>query len=58
VIDVGCGQGVALKLFAAKGSDATGVTLNQTDVKVCQVLGYSVPQMDRSFLDITTSPST
>jgi SAM-dependent methyltransferase len=51
VLDVGCGQGVALKLFAAKGADAVGVTLNQTDVDVCQSLGYNVLKMDQSFLD-------
>jgi SAM-dependent methyltransferase len=51
VLDVGCGQGVALKLFAAKGADAIGVTLNQTDVDVCTSLGYDVRKMDQSFLD-------
>jgi len=51
VLDVGCGQGVALKLFAAKGADAIGVTLNQTDVDVCNSLGYDVRNMDQSFLD-------
>src|SRR6185295_19648378 len=51
VLDVGCGQGVALKLFAAKGCEAIGVTLNQTDVDVCRSLGYDVRNMDQSFLD-------
>lgn len=51
ILDVGCGQGVALKLFAAKGADAIGVTLNQTDVDVCRSLGYDVRYMDQSFLD-------
>ena len=51
VLDVGCGQGVALKRFAARGCDVTGVALNQTDVDVCQALGYRVLQMDQSFLD-------
>jgi len=51
VLDVGCGQGVALKLFAARGADAIGVTLNQTDVDVCQSLGYRVVKMDQSFLE-------
>jgi SAM-dependent methyltransferase len=55
VLDVGCGQGVALKLFAAKGCDAIGVTLNETDVDVCQALGYRVLQMDQSFLDFPDS---
>jgi len=51
VLDVGCGQGVALKHFAARGCDVTGVALNQTDVDVCQSLGYKVLEMDQSFLD-------
>ena len=51
ILDVGCGQGVALKLFAARGADALGVTLNQTDVDVCRSLGYDVRYMDQSFLD-------
>ena len=51
VLDVGCGQGVALKRFAARGCDVTGVALNQTDVDVCQSLGYKVLKMDQSFLD-------
>jgi SAM-dependent methyltransferase len=51
VLDVGCGQGVALKRFATRGCDVTGVALNQTDVDVCQSLGYKVLKMDQSFLD-------
>jgi SAM-dependent methyltransferase len=51
VLDVGCGQGVALKRFAARGCEVTGVALNQTDVDVCQSLGYTVLKMDQSFLD-------
>ena len=51
VLDIGCGQGVALKRFAARGCDVTGITLNATDVVVCQSLGYNVLQMDQSFLD-------
>lgn len=51
VLDVGCGQGVALKLFLARGCDAIGVTLNETDVDVCRSLGYRVERMDQSFLD-------
>ena len=48
---VGCGQGAALKLCAARGADAVGVTLNQTDGDVCRSLGYDVRYMDQSFLD-------
>jgi SAM-dependent methyltransferase len=51
VLDVGCGQGVALKRFVAQGFDATGVTLNAADVAECQRQGYRVLEMDQSFLD-------
>src|SRR5215467_1160560 len=34
VLDTGCGQGVALQHFVARGCDATGVTLNAVDVEV------------------------
>jgi SAM-dependent methyltransferase len=51
VLDVGCGQGVALKRFAARGLDATGITLNPTDVAECRRQGFNVLEMDQSFLD-------
>jgi SAM-dependent methyltransferase len=51
VLDVGCGQGVALKLFAARGCDAIGVTLNDDDVQACRANGHKVLKMDQSFLD-------
>ena len=51
VLDVGCGQGVALKHFATMGCDATGITLNSIDVEECQRQGYRVLEMDQSFLD-------
>lgn len=51
VLDVGCGQGVALKHFVAKGLNATGITLNSTDVAECVRQGYNVLEMDQSFLD-------
>lgn len=51
VLDVGCGQGVALKHFVAKGFKTTGITLNRTDVEECRKQGYDVLEMDQSFLD-------
>ena len=51
VLDVGCGQGVALRHFQASGWDATGITLNATDVEACRARGYHVLEMDQSFLD-------
>lgn len=51
VLDVGCGQGVALEHFAAQGLQATGIALNEVDVTTCRSKGYNVFQMDQSFLD-------
>jgi SAM-dependent methyltransferase len=51
VLDTGCGQGVALQHFVARGCDVTGVTLNAVDVEVCQRQGYRVLEMDQSFLE-------
>ncbi len=51
VLDVGCGQGVALKHFTNMGLDATGITLNAVDVQECRRQGYKVLEMDQSFLD-------
>lgn len=50
VLDVGCGQGVALRHFVERGCRPVGITLNPTDVDVCQKQGYTVAQMDQSFL--------
>jgi len=51
VLDVGCGQGVALEQFAARGCDAVGITLNRVDADECRRRGYRVLEMDQSFLD-------
>lgn len=51
VLDVGCGQGVALEPFRQRGCIATGVTMNDTDVAVCQAQGFDVKKMDQSFLE-------
>ncbi|MHC4269730.1 MAG: methyltransferase domain-containing protein [Planctomycetota bacterium] len=51
VLDVGCGQGVALEIFKREGFKTTGITLNSEDVSVCRQKGYEVYEMDQSFLD-------
>lgn len=51
ILDVGCGQGVALQYFAERGCRPVGVTLNTTDLEECRKQGYTVAQMDQSFLD-------
>ncbi len=50
VLDVGCGQGVFLKLAQKKGLNAIGITLNDEDHKVCKELGFEAYKMDQSFL--------
>jgi SAM-dependent methyltransferase len=50
VLDVGCGQGVALEIFRQKGAKAIGVTMG-TDYQVCREKGLEVYEMDQSFLD-------
>ena len=50
VLDIGCGQGVALKHFAADALNATGIALGE-DVEICRKLGYDAVEMDLSFLD-------
>ena len=55
VLDVGCGQGVALAPFRESGCHATGVTLNDTDVALCRAQGFDVHKMDQSFLDFGES---
>jgi len=51
VLDIGCGQGLALELFKEKGLHPTGITLNETDASICREKGYDVFEMDQSFLD-------
>jgi SAM-dependent methyltransferase len=50
VLDIGCGQGVALKHFAADNLDALGIALGE-DVAVCRQKGFNVIEMDLAFLD-------
>src|SRR4051812_46837808 len=49
VLDVGCGQGVALKRFLEAGLAPVGIALNPTDVAQARAQGYDVREMDQSF---------
>jgi SAM-dependent methyltransferase len=51
VLDIGCGQGVALELFIQRQLRPIGITLNAEDLAVCRKNGYEVYEMDQSFLD-------
>ncbi|MGB3507840.1 MAG: class I SAM-dependent methyltransferase [Microcoleaceae cyanobacterium] len=51
ILDIGCGQGVALEIFKKHGFSPIGITLNSEDVAICQQQGYQVYQMDQSFLE-------
>jgi len=50
VLDVGCGQGVALEIFRDAGLDPLGITLGE-DAQVCRSKGLNVLEMDFAFLD-------
>ena len=51
ILDVGCGQGTALDLFAREGYHPIGITMDSEDRAVCQRKGFTVYEMDQSFLD-------
>jgi SAM-dependent methyltransferase len=51
VLDVGCGQGVALERFVKAGLTPIGITVNQVDLEACRQRGFDVRDMDQSFLD-------
>ncbi|WP_287524458.1 bifunctional 2-polyprenyl-6-hydroxyphenol methylase/3-demethylubiquinol 3-O-methyltransferase UbiG [Okeania sp. SIO2C2] len=51
ILDIGCGQGVALEIFKKHGFSPTGITLNSQDVAICQQKGYQVYEMEQSFLE-------
>ena len=52
ILDIGCGQGPALKILRKKGYLSTiGITLNDEDVRICREDGHDVRKMDQSFLE-------
>lgn len=51
ILDVGCGQGWALKLFGKLGYRALGLTLGP-DYEVCKAAGYEVLAMNLHDLDL------
>lgn len=51
VLDVGCGQGSAMQLFAQAGLSAVGITINDVDIQACRAKGLDVREMDQSFLE-------
>lgn len=51
VLDVGCGQGLALAPFTEYGCNVTGISLNDSDIDICLAQGFDVKKMDQSFLE-------
>src|SRR4051812_23395941 len=51
ILDVGCGQGVALEVFTAGGFKPIGITINREDLGACRAKGFDVREMDQSFPD-------
>lgn len=51
VLDVGCGQGVALRHFTERGCRPVGITLSDEDLSVCRQQHYTITCMDQSFLE-------
>jgi SAM-dependent methyltransferase len=49
VLDIGCGQGLALEQFRRLGVAATGITLGP-DYEVCRAKGFDVRPMDQNFM--------
>jgi SAM-dependent methyltransferase len=50
VLDVGCGQGFALRLFRQLGLRAAGITLG-ADFLTCRAQGLEVYEMDQNFME-------
>lgn len=51
VLDIGCGQGLALERFREAGLKATGLTLGK-DFEVCREKGFDVREMDQNFMEL------
>jgi SAM-dependent methyltransferase len=54
VLDIGCGQGLALERFREAGLDAVGLTLGG-DFDICRDKGFEVRQMDQNFMEFSAS---
>lgn len=50
VLDIGCGQGLALEQFRRLGLEAVGITLG-SDAETCRAKGFEVHQMDQNFME-------
>ena len=51
ILDVGCGQGPALRKFTETECNVTGITLNKEDFEICKSQNFNVHKMDQSFID-------
>ncbi|RJQ51098.1 MAG: methyltransferase domain-containing protein [Desulfobacteraceae bacterium] len=51
VLDIGCGQGLALEMFEERGLAVTGITLDDEDLSTCRLKGHTVLRKDQSFLE-------
>ncbi len=51
VLDVGCGQGLALEFFREGGHHAIGITIGDEDLAACRASGFEAMDMDQSYLD-------
>ena len=51
ILDVGCGQGVALEIFKGNFLNAIGITINREDFDACFKKDLRVELMDQSFLE-------
>jgi SAM-dependent methyltransferase len=50
VLDVGCGQGLALELFRQVGMQPIGITLGE-DFAVCRSKGFETYEVDQNFME-------
>ena len=50
VLDIGCGQGLAMRRSLEAGMLPTGIALGE-DVEICRREGLNVLEMDQSFLE-------
>jgi len=51
ILDIGCGTGFAMKKFKDMGISVTGITLDETELKLHRENGFDVHLMDMSFLE-------